>query len=83
MSASWEARLSSEPPEERSRIPQQISVGGGWTFAYAVLAIVFAGTAAWFLFGRHAPLTSPQVVVSGVGSLWFGMRAAMSMAKKP
>lgn len=75
--------MSSEPPEERSRIPQPIRVGGGFTFVYAALAVAFAGGAAWFIFARNQPLTSPQVAVSALGALWFVMRTAMTLTRKP
>lgn len=74
--------MSSEPPEGRSRIPQPIRIGGGFTFVYAALTVAFAGTAAWLVLLRDAPLTSPQVAVSGIGALWFALRTAMSLSGK-
>lgn len=72
--------MSSEDPDPRR--PRPISLGGGFTFVYAALAVVFAATAVYFLTMRHAPLMSPQVGVSALGALWFGVRMAMSMGKR-
>jgi hypothetical protein len=72
--------LSSEPPAPRT--PQPIRIGGGWTFVYAILAVAFAGTGIFLFIVRHAPLTSPQVLVSALGAVWFTARAAMSLTKR-
>lgn len=76
--------MSAEPPlpPKSSRTPAPIRVGGGWGFLYAALAVAFAGTAIYLVVVRAAPVTSAQVVVAGVGALWFAARAAMSLAKR-
>jgi hypothetical protein len=75
--------VSTEPPPEKPRIPQPISIGGGWTFLYAILAVAFFGAGAWMVLARGVALTEPAVLVSGVGGLWFVARTMMTMRKKP
>jgi hypothetical protein len=70
--------MTNDPGDPRSRLPQQISIGGGWAIVYAILAVAFAGGAIYYITVRQAPLTSPQVAVTGLGALWFSLRAAMS-----
>ena len=75
--------MSSEPPPAPNpRTPTPISIGGGWTFLYVVLAVAFAGTTIYLLTARHAVLTEPSVLVSGLGTLWFVGRAVMNMNKR-
>ncbi len=76
--------MSIEPPLDRrpSRLPLPLRIGGGWTFLYAVLAAAFLGTAIYLVVVRHAALTEPQVLVSGLGALWFVARAAMNLSRK-
>lgn len=68
--------MSSDDP----RRPQPIRVGGGWSFVYVILAVAFLGTAVYLVVVREAPLTSPQVLVTGLGALWFLARAAMAFS---
>jgi hypothetical protein len=75
--------VSVEPPPEKPRIPQPISIGGGWSFVYAIAAIGFFGVAGWLAFGRKVPLTDPSVIVAVLGGLWFVARVFMTMRKKP
>jgi len=72
----------STEPEDNPRIPQPIRVGGGFMFVYAALTVAFAGAAAWLIIMRDAPLSSPQVAVSGLGALWFALRTAMSFSSR-
>lgn len=76
--------MSNEPPLDikPTNRPQPLRIGGGWTFLYAALAVAFAGTAAYLVTVRHAALTDPQVLVSGLGTLWFMLRAAMNLSRK-
>ena len=75
--------MSSEPPPTPAkRTPASISIGGGWTFVYVVLAAAFAGTTIYLLTARHAVLTEPSVLVSGLGALWFVGRAVMNMNRR-
>lgn len=73
--------MSSEEPTP-PRTPQPIRIGGGWTYLYAVLAVAFAGTTVYLLTVRHAVLTEPSVLVSGLGALWFVGRAVMTMNRR-
>ncbi|MDX2234943.1 MAG: hypothetical protein NW200_10655 [Hyphomonadaceae bacterium] len=57
-------------------------IGGGFVFVYAVLAVAFAGSAIYLMVARGAPVSSPQVLVSGLGALWFSARTALALAKK-
>lgn len=72
--------MSVEPPNPRT--PQPIAIGGGWGFVYAIIAVAAAGTAIYLVVVRHAPLSSPQVLVAGFGGVWFAIRAALSLAKR-
>ena len=72
--------MSNDEPTPRT--PAPISIGGGWTFLYAVLAVAFAGTTFYLLTMRHAVLTEPSVLVSGLGALWFVGRAVMNMNRR-
>ena len=76
--------MSSEPPLDirPSRRPTPLRIGGGWTFLYVALAVAFMATAIYLVVARHAALTEPQVLVAGLGALWFVARAAMNLAKK-
>ena len=76
--------MSNEPPLDikatRARPP--LRIGGGWTFLYAALAVSFLATAIYLIVVRHANVTDAQVLVSGLGALWFAARAAMNLQKK-
>ncbi len=76
--------MSAEPPLniKPTRTPQPLRIGGGWTFLYAALAVAFLATAIYLVVVRHAALTDPQVLVSGLGALWFVARTAMNLNKK-
>lgn len=75
--------MSTETPPPSPRVPQPISIGGGWGFAYAVAAVGFFGAGGWLAFGRGVPPTDPSVIVAIIGGFWFVGRAVMSMRKKP
>lgn len=64
-------------------MPQPISIGGGWTFLYAILAVGFLGAAIWLVVARKAGFTEPSVLVSFFGAFWFMARTVMTMRKKP
>lgn len=74
---------SDAPPPEKPRLPQPISLGGGWGFLYALLAIGFFGAGAYLHFGRGVALTEPSIVVAALGGIWFVARAVMTLRKKP
>jgi len=76
--------LSSDAPPPSGKKPElaPISIGGGWTLVYAILALAFFGAGGWMVYARKAELTDPAVLVSVVGGFWFIARVFMTM-KKP
>ena len=71
----------SDPGLPNPRVPPPIRIGGGWTFLYAALAVAFLGTALYLVTVRHAGVTEPSVLVSGLGAIWFVARAAMNLKR--
>jgi hypothetical protein len=76
--------LSSEPtpPPEKPRLPP-ISLGGGWMFFCALIAIGCFAVATWMVAVRDTPISDPAVLIVAVGGLWFAGRTVMMMQKKP
>lgn len=69
------------PPEKKPQLAP-ISIGGGWTLVYAILALAFFGAGGWMVYARKSELTDPAVLVSVIGGFWFIARVFMTM-KKP
>jgi type IV secretory pathway VirB2 component (pilin) len=66
---------------EKPRIPQPISIGGGWSLLYAIAAVALIGAGVWL--GRERGWSDPAVVVALLGGVWFVVRALMTRKKTP